>query len=169
MCDKTHRGFQFWPAHAPLLPFWNAQAAISPTEHFLQIKQLIVRVSKLTGCSLSPFLCHSRTCLQLPTALSCLTTGPPRQAHSQPTSQPGLSLSPSPLRCLVLPSCPALGVALPGGPPGAPGSDCEQKTEGNFMRRHFTKAVHLNWWNTPFKVSYLELHIALHKSMQHPD
>lgn len=107
MCDETHRRFQFWPAHAPLLLFWNAQAVISPTEHFLQIKQLIVRVSKLTGCSLSPFLCHSRTCLQLPTALSCLTTGPPRQAHSAhvpawpfpvpiPTEVPGAPQLPCP-------------------------------------------------------------------------
>lgn len=45
----------------------------------------------------------------------------------------------------------------------------EQKTEGNFMRRLFTRAVNLKSLNTPSKVSYLELHTALHKKLEQPD
>lgn len=107
--------------------FWNTQAAISPTEHFLQIKLLIVRVSKLA--------------LAVPGHPSHATAGPVSSSHSsalpeQRPPKPDALMSPCPSLTFTCPhpqwgaQCPLaalpLGVALPGGPPGGPGSDCKQ-------------------------------------------
>lgn len=104
-----------------------------------------------------------------PTALPCLSKGPLSQVHSW----------------AHVPAWP-LPVPIPSEVPSAPWLPCPwewhclvalqealaltaNKTKGNVMRRHFPKEVHLKSWYTPLKVSYLEFHIASHKTLEQPD
>lgn len=104
-----------------------------------------------------------------PTALPCLSKGPLSQMHSW----------------AHVPAWP-LPVPIPSEVPSAPWLPCPwewhclvalqealaltaNKTKGNVMRRHFTKEVHLKSLNTPLKISYLEFHIASHKTLEQPD
>lgn len=87
-CEKTYGRFQFWPAHAPLLlPLLQCTGCNFTHWTFSSDKAVDcegVQAHCFLLLFLPPFPCHSRTCPQLPTALSCLTTGPLSEAHSAP-------------------------------------------------------------------------------------